>query len=246
VPVRALSELSWTDIQATDRARVVAILPLGAVEAHGPHLPLGTDVIIAEAMAQAGADLLAQRGIQPLLLPSLAYAPAPYAADFPGTISIDPQAVTSIVQAIASSVSRHGIRYLALANAHFDPAHVRALRDATHGGDATVIFPDLTRQALVRRLTEEFQSGACHAGRYETSIVMAARPELVHETLRTALPANNRSLVEAHAAGLTTFKAAGGADAYFGAPADASAAEGRESIATLGAILADAVREAMK
>ncbi|HKV70817.1 MAG TPA: creatininase family protein [Gemmatimonadales bacterium] len=244
MPVRALSELSWTDIQALDRARVVAILPLGAVEAHGPHLPLGTDIIIAEAMARAGADLLAGRGLEPLLLPSLAYAPAPYAADFPGTISIDPQAVTSTIQSIASSVSRHGIRYLALANAHFDPAHVRALRNAT-GTDATLIFPDLTRRALAQRLTDEFQSGACHAGRYETSIVMAARPELVHETLRTALPANHHSLVEAHAAGQTTFKAAGGADAYFGAPAEASAAEGRESIAMLGAILADAVLEAL-
>lgn len=245
MPVRALSEFSWTDIQALDRSRVVAILPVGAVEAHGPHLPLGTDVIIAEAMARAGAELLATRGIQPLMLPTLSYAPAPYAADFPGTISVDPQAVTSIIHGIASSVSRHGIRFLALANAHLDPAQVRALRDATHGTDATVIFPDLTRRALAQRLTPEFQSGACHAGRYETSIIMAARPELVHETLRTALPANNRSLVDAHAAGQTTFKAAGGSDAYFGAPAEASAAEGHASIARLGEILADAVREAM-
>lgn len=245
MPVRVLSELSWTDIQSLDRARAVALLPLGAVEAHGPHLPLGTDVIIAEAMARAGADLLAQRGIPVLLLPALPYAPAPYAAAFPGTISIEPTAVTSTIQAIASSVSRHGIRYVALANAHFDPAQVRALRDATHGTDATVIFPDLTRRALAQRLTAEFQSGACHGGRYETSIVMAVRPELVHETLRTALPANNRSLVAAHSAGQTTFTAAGGPDAYFGAPAEASAAEGRESIAVLGAILADAVREAM-
>ncbi|HYK10722.1 MAG TPA: creatininase family protein [Gemmatimonadales bacterium] len=245
MPVRELGELSWTDVQALDRSRVVVILPLGAVEAHGPHLPLGTDVIIAEAMARAGAELLAPQGIQPLMLPTLSYAPAPYAADFAGTISIEPQAVTSTIHAIASSVARHGIRFLALANAHFDPAQVRALRDATHGTDATVIFPDLTRRALAQRLTAEFQSGACHAGRYETSIVMAARPELVHETLRTALPANNRSLVEAQAAGQTTFKAAGGSDAYFGAPAEASAAEGRESIARLGAILADAVREAM-
>lgn len=246
MPVRELGELSWTDIQALDRSRVVAILPLGAVEAHGPHLPLGTDIIIAEAMARAGAELLLPQGIQPLLLPALPYAPAPYAADFPGTISIDPHAVTSTIQAIASSLSRHGIRFLALANAHFDPVQVRAVRDAVHGTEAMVIFPDLTRRALAQRLTAEFQSGACHAGRYETSIVMAARPELVHETLRTALPANNRSLVEAHAAGQTTFRAAGGADAYFGAPAEASATEGRESIAKLGEILADAVREVMR
>ena len=245
MPVRSLSELCWTDVRALDRARVVAILPLGAIEAHGPHLPVGTDVIIAETMARAGAERLAARGLVPLLLPALPYAPAPYAADFAGTISIDPQAVTATIQTIATSLSRHGIRCLALANAHFDPAQVRAIRDATHGGDATVIFPDLTRRALAQRLTPEFQSGACHAGRYETSIVMAARPELVRETVRSALPANDRSLTAARTAGQTTFAAAGGPDAYFGAPADASAAEGQTTIALLGDILAEAVLEVM-
>jgi creatinine amidohydrolase len=246
VPVRSLSELCWTDVRALDRARVVAILPLGAIEAHGPHLPVGTDVIIAEVMARAGAERLAARGLVPLLLPVLAYAPAPYAADFAGTISIDPQAVTATIQTIATSLSRHGIRCLALANAHFDPAQVRAIRDATHDGDATVVFPDLTRRALAQRLTPEFQSGACHAGRYETSIVMAARPDLVRETVRSALPANDRSLTAAMTAGQTTFADAGGPDAYFGAPAEASAAEGQTSIAALGDILAEAVLEVMQ
>ena len=236
-----MSELAWTEVRALDGARAVAILPLGAIEAHGPHLPLGTDVIIAEAMARAGAERLLTRGLVPLLLPALPYAPAPCAADFAGTLSIEPQAVTATVQTIATSLSRHGIRCLALANAHFDPAQVRALRDATHGTDITVVFPDLTRRALAQRLTPEFQSGACHAGRYETSIVMAARPELVRETVRSALPANERSLTAAFAAGQTTFAAAGGPDAYFGAPAEASAAEGNATIAVLGDILAEAV-----
>lgn len=246
MPVRSLSELAWTEVQALDPARVVPILPLGAIEAHGPHLPLGTDVIIAEAMARAGAERLTARGIVPLLLPALAYAPAPFAADFAGTISIDPQAVTATIQTVATSLSRHGIRCLALANAHFDPVQVRAIRDATHGLEATVVFPDLTRRALAQRLTPEFQSGACHAGRYETSIVMAARPELVRETVRTALPANARSLTAAMAAGQATFAAAGGPDAYFGAPAEASAAEGRASIDVLGDLLAEAVLEVMQ
>lgn len=245
MPVRALSELSWTDVAALDRARTVAILPLGAIEAHGPHLPLATDVIIAEAMARAGAERLAARGLQPLLLPALPFAPAPYAADFAGTLSIEPQAVTVTIRAIAASVAHHGIKHLALANAHFDPAQVRALRDAVHGAEATVVFPDLTRRALAERLTPEFRSGACHAGRYETSILMAIRPDLVRETLRSALPANNRSLVAAHAAGQTTFAAAGGSDAYFGAPAEATADEGRATVATLGDILAEAVLAVM-
>jgi len=244
VPARALSDLSWTDVAALDRGRVVAILPLGALEAHGPHLPLGTDVIIAEAMAHAGAEHLAARGLDPLLLPPLSYTPAPFAAEFPGTVSLDPDTLSGTIRAIASSLVRHGIRVLALANAHFDPAQVRALRDAAETSEATIVFPDLTRRVLAERLTPEFRSGACHAGRYETSIVMAARPDLVRASARS-LAANPRSLTAAIGSGRTTFTAAGGPDAYFGAPADATPAEGRETIAVLGAILAEAVLEVM-
>ena len=240
MPPRALSDLTWTEVAALDRARAVAILPLGAVEAHGPHLPLGTDVIIAEAMARAGAERLAARGLEPLVLPPCAYTPAPFAAGFPGTLSLSPAALTSLVTDVAASLDRHGIRVLALANAHFDPAQVDALRRAVAKAPGTVVFPDLTRRALAERLTPEFRSGACHAGRYETSIVLAARPDLVGAAART-LPPNPRSLTEAFAAGRHTFEAAGGPEAYFGAPAEATPAEGRESIAVLGEILADAV-----
>jgi creatinine amidohydrolase len=69
----------------------VAILPTGAMEAHGPHLPLSTDVIIAEAMARDGAARLAARGMEAVLLPALAWTPAPFAAGFPGTLSIRPE-----------------------------------------------------------------------------------------------------------------------------------------------------------
>jgi hypothetical protein len=62
VPVHSLASLTWPAVRDLPAARTVAVLPTGAIEAHGPHLPLGTDVIIAEAMARAGADLLAARG----------------------------------------------------------------------------------------------------------------------------------------------------------------------------------------
>jgi creatinine amidohydrolase len=97
----------------------------------------------------------------------------------------------------------------------------------------------------VFRLTEEFQSGACHAGRYEGSIVMAERADLVRESVRRGLPANPASLSTAIREGKRTFEEAGGARAYFGWPADATAEEGRATIAALGAILADAVLDAL-
>ena len=250
MPVYSLASLTWTAVRELPAARTVAVLPAGAIEAHGPHLPLATDVIIAEAMARAGAARLAAQGLHVLLLPALAIAPAPFAAEFAGTLDVPPEATTMIVKAVLQSLAAHGCRAAAIANAHHDPAHVAALRRALGELDPqsglVAVFPDLTRRRWAERLTAEFRSGACHAGRYETSIVLAERPDLVRTDVMASLTPNPRSLVDAIREGRTTFTAAGGAHAYFGFPAEATAEEGRAIVETLGAILADAVVEAIE
>jgi creatinine amidohydrolase len=247
--VHTLAALTWPAVQDLSAERTIAVLPIGAIEAHGPHLPLGTDIIIAEAMARAGAERLAARGLDVLLLPALALAPAPFASEFPGTLHTPAEATTLMVTGIVRSLRVHGIQLTAIANGHHDPAHVQALRsavkDVAASAGGTLVFPDLTRRRWADRLTPEFRSGACHAGRYEGSIVLAERPDLVRQDLMTALPPNPRSLIEAVRNGNETFTEAGGPDAYFGFPADATAAEGREIIAVLGTILESAVIEAM-
>ena len=250
MPVHRLASLTWPAVRDLSAAETVAVLPTGAIEAHGPHLPLGTDVIIAEAMARAGADLLAARGFDVLLLPALTMAPAPFAAAFAGTVNAPPEATTLTVIGVARSLAAHGIRATAIANAHHDPAHVEALRRAltdlsTSDANAIVVFPDLTRRRWAERLTPEFRSGACHAGRYEGSVVLAERPDLVRADVMAALAPNPQSLVDAIRSQQMTFAAAGGPDAYFGCPAEATAEEGRTIVDTLGAILAEAVEEAL-
>lgn len=245
MPVRELAHLAWPDVGGFERDRCVAILPVGAIEAHGPHLPLATDVLIAEGMARRGAERLSARGLDVLLLPALAYAAAPFATDFPGTLSHDPAAVTAQIVGIADSLARHDFELLALANAHLDPAHLGALRAAADqigpGGALRLAFPDVTQKPWATRLTAEFKSGACHAGRYETSLVMAIRPELVREEVCRSLAPNARSLSTAIAAGQKSFVEAGGPRAYFGYPAEATPEEGRETLALLGGILEEAV-----
>lgn len=245
-PARRLADLTWPEVEALDRSRLVGILPVGATEAHGPHLPLATDVIIAEAMAEAGAARLSAAGYLPLLLPPLAYTAAPFAAGFAGTLSVSQATVTSLVLDLARGATRLGARLLALANSHFDPAHLGSLYTAVETARAEglvpVVFPDVVRKPWALRLTDELKSGACHAGRYEGSIVAAARPDLVRDALRRGLPANWRSLSVAIREGKRSFEEAGGPQAYFGDPAAATAEEGRTTIETLGAILAEAVQ----
>lgn len=245
---RQLTEMTWEEARDLDRGRCVAILPVGAIEAHGPHLPLGTDVVIAAAMARAGAEALAGRGIEAVVLPPFAYTAAGFAEAFPGTISLAAGTVAAAVVDIARSLSRHRFAGLAIANAHLDPDHLAALSAAVEAcrdeGLLPVVFPDLTRSPWGGRLTEEFRSGACHAGRFEGSVVLAERPEQVREDIRPALPPVEVSLSEAIRAGATSFEAAGMERAYCGDPAGATAEEGRETIDVLGGIVADAVAEA--
>jgi creatinine amidohydrolase len=151
---------------------------------------------------------------------------------------------------VVRSLAAHGIRVTAIANAHHDPAHVEALRRAvtevsTSDPNAIVVFPDLTKRRWAERLTPEFRSGACHAGRYEGSVVLAEQPDLVRADVMAELAPNPRSLVDAIRSQQRTFAAAGGPDAYFGFPADATAEEGRAIVDALGAILEEAVIEAM-
>ena len=244
------AENTWPSVRDAMRSgrRALAILPCGATEAHGPHLPLSTDVIISETMALHALAALEQGGYAVAILPSLAYMPAAFAAAFSGTITVSAEAAKGLVLDIAMSLKAQGFACLALANSHFDPANVAMLRaaaDEVRARGLPVAFPDFTRRKLAQALTEEFRSGACHAGQYETSLVMAARPDLVNEAARSQLDDNPASLTDAFARGARSFSEAGGPEAYFGYPRHASAAEGVESYKIMAALLVEAISEAM-
>jgi creatinine amidohydrolase len=244
----AFAENAWPAIRdaLASGKPVIAILPCGATEAHGPHLPLNTDVIISEGMAAHALPALSQRGYFTAILPPLAYMPAGYAERFPGTVTVSAASAKALLIDIAVSLKAQGFACLALANSHFDPANVAMLRDAAkeiRAQGLAVAFPDFTRRALAQTLTAEFQSGACHAGQFETSLVMAVRPDLVDEAARRQLPDNPASLTDAFAKGARTFEQAGGPDAYFGYPQTASPAEGTTSFRIMGEALVAAIED---
>jgi len=252
MPDRAhdLARLAWPDVAAllAQQGGCAAILPVGATEAHGPHLPLDTDVTIALGMARRAAALLAARGRACVVLPPLAYSVAEYAAPFAGTLSLPPATARAMLTDVLAAAAASGFRPLAVANAHLEPAHVEtvraALADLQVRCGAQAVFPDVTRRALAQRLTDEFRSGACHAGRYEGSLVLADDPEAVKDQVRRTLPEVPISLVEAMRAGHKDFLQAGGRQAYFGRPAEATAEEGRATFATLAALLVEAIEGA--
>ncbi|MEX2467332.1 MAG: creatininase family protein [Gemmatimonadota bacterium] len=248
MPVHRFAEMTWEEVRDADLGRAVAILPVGAVEAHGPHLPLGTDVVIAEGMARSCGHALSDAGRTAFILPPMWYTAAAFARAFPGTVSVAPDTVRATVTQIAEALGAQEIGILAIANAHLDPVHLASLQEAAGvaapPSSARIVFLDLTRRHVAERLTDEFRTGACHAGRFEGSIVLAEAPEQVRSGIAAKLEPVPASLSDAIREGKRSFEEAGGERAYFGWPADATAEEGRASVETLGSLLAALVLEA--
>jgi creatinine amidohydrolase len=243
--VTDLAKLTWTDAASLLERGCAAILPVGSTEAHGPHLPLDTDVTIALGMARRAAQRIEAAGRACVVLPPVAYSVTDFAGPFAGTLSVRPGTAVALLTDVLAAAAARGFCPLAVANAHLEPAHVETVRAAVaevqERTGTRVAFPDVTRRRLAERLTEEFQSGACHAGRYEGSLVLADDPAHVKDDVRAALPEVPISLVDAIAAGHADFLAAGGAQAYFGSPAAAGAEEGRATFELLATMLVEAI-----
>jgi creatinine amidohydrolase len=211
----------------------IALWPVGAIEPHGPHAPLGTDTLISIGMCERAAARLENA----VVLPALPFGVTRYAAAFPGAIGISERTLRAMVLDVAEAVAENGFRRLVIVNNHFEPEQVATLRDVTH--EAGALYLDLVRRRNAERLTEEFRRGSCHAGRYETSLVLAEAPSLVEDA--GALPPNEVDMPAAMAAGKTDFLAMGMDRAYCGAPAEATAEEGRETFETLTDLLVELI-----
>jgi creatinine amidohydrolase len=228
---------------------VVAILPVGSTEAHGPHLPLATDVILSEEMSNRAARKLIARGYDALVLPAVAYSVTDFSADFPGTISIRKATTVALIRDICVSLYKQGARLVVIANSHLEPEHIAAINEAIAQVKAEtgreVAFPDKRKRRWASTLTEEFRRGDCHAGAYETSLVLAARPELVREEVREGLKPVRISIAEKIREGVESFREAGASDAYFGNPREASIEEGEATYEVLAEMLVTATLEAL-
>ena len=246
----AFQILTWKEAREAINRGVVVILPIGSTEAHGPHLPLATDVIISEEMSLRAAEKLNAQGIETLVLPALAYSVTDFSADFAGAVSIKKDTAVALIHDICTSLYAQGARLVAIANSHLEPEHISSINEAIEQvkqeTGRAVVFPDKRRRRWAATLTEEFRRGDCHAGSYETSLVMAARPELVREDVRQSLERVPISISEKIKEGARTFIEAGGTEAYFGDPRAASREEGEATYEALSDMMVTAVMEALE
>jgi creatinine amidohydrolase len=226
------ADLAYPELEGRDGA--VHLLPLGATEPHGPHAPLATDTVISVGVCRRAAERL--RGeLDVLVLPPVPYGVTRYGADFPGAVSISEETLRALVTEIAANFER-----VVLVNSHLEPEQVWTLRDL-----GLPLF-DVTRRERAERLTDEFRAGAGHAGRYETSLVLADRPELVNRGRMATLEAKMIDMPAAIRSGQTSFVAMGMDQAYAGAPAEATAEEGEQTFDALADMLVELIREVVR
>jgi creatinine amidohydrolase len=225
---------------------LVVLVPVGSVEPHGPHLSLVTDTEISLGAAARAVGLLAAHSLTARIAPPVAYGVTECAGGFPGAVSVPGAVLTAYLAAVVDGFLASGAVHVCLVNNHLEPDHDAAVRAAVAGRDparASVASP-LTRR-WARTLSDEFKRGACHAGRYETSLALARDAALVDEAARAGLPEVPVSLSDKLRAGVTEFRAMGMTRAYAGAPAEASAAEGRQLFDRLGEMVAGEVLGAL-
>jgi creatinine amidohydrolase len=238
-----MSEMTWTEVDQAMKDRPVALVPVGATQAHGPHLPVSTDSVIATEMARRGALKLKERGISALILPPVSFTVAEFGDSFPGTISLPAETAQVLVRDLCVTLAKK-FRAVALVNLHLEANHVETLKKAVEEAKkagTSVCFTDVTKKRWVETLGEAFLAGD-HAGAFETSLMMAAAPQMVREKTRISLPPIE-GLNPGLKKGAKTFTEAGGEDAYFGDPTAASAEEGETFFEALSEILTLSVME---
>lgn len=175
------SELSLRDMRALDMERVIAVLPVAAVEQHGPHLPLGVDAMIMEGCVARVAQRLPD-DLDAVFLPAQNIGVSIEHRDFPGTLTLSHETAAHMLGEIAESVLRAGVRKLVLLNSHGGNsgliAQVALELRARHG--ALVVTCGWSRFGYPDGLfgADELRHGI-HGGDVETSLMLAFRPELV-------------------------------------------------------------------
>jgi creatinine amidohydrolase len=179
-----MDRLSWTDIRAEqERGRGTVVVAFGATEQHGPHLPLATDALLGDHLARLVADRL-----DAFVAPTVRIGCSEHHLEFPGTISFSQDTFHRIVADIVASLARGGFDRVILIPTHggnFGPLGDAVEKLGPDPGIEVRALTDLTALLAIAQLGESehgvpMGEGGLHAGEWETSMLVAIHPDLVH------------------------------------------------------------------
>ncbi len=254
-----LAQIPFPEVERVARnGRALVILPVGVVEEHGAHLPLGADSFAAEAYAAACATQLEENGYEVIIAPTVPYGVARAAIDFPGTLSLEPQTLKSLIVEIGRSLAKHRLNRLVILNGHRDKHHMEAL-----GKARDILAEDKLAQVLcVGFVTDPALTAACHregvhdlsrsarpdreghGGEWETSLGLYCFPQYVRRDIIGQLEPNFDYDVEAFRNETKDYWSLSGGRGYFGSPQSGNAETGRKIVEIRGGNIARVILKA--
>jgi len=254
-----LAKIPFTEVaRLAQSGKALVILPVGVVEEHGAHLPLGVDSFAAEVYSAATAPYLEEAGYEVVVAPTINYGVARAAIDFPGTLSLEPETLRSMVVEIGRSLSRHGLSRLVILNGHRDKHHMKALDDAKK-----ILVEEKAAQVLCAGFAHDDEiTAACyregvkqfyksprpdregHGGESETSLALYAFPETVRQEIIPQLEPNFDYDVEAFRNETKDYWSISGGRGYFGWPQAATAETGKHLVTVRGQNIANVILKA--
>jgi len=254
--VKHLAKIPFPEVAHVARSgKALVMLPVGVVEEHGAHLPLGLDSFAAEVYAASAAPHFEEKGYEVLIAPTISYGVARAAIDFPGTLSLEPETLRSMVVEIGRSLARHGLKRLVILNGHRDLHHMKALDEAkkilVEENSAEVICvgfasdPEMTA-ACYRAGVRQFYNSPRpdregHGGESETSVALHSFPELVKQNILKTLDPNFDYDVDAFRNETKDYGSISGGRGYFGSPQAAMAETGKNLVEIRGRNIAQVI-----
>ena len=230
-------KLTMPEFEAARDASRLVILPVGSIEEHGPHLPLGTDILHAIEVAHRAAVL------RPVLVAApLYYGICRSTREHPGTVSLSGDTLRALLRDLGREFYRQGLRRLIFISGHAGGTHMCALVEAgeallTEFADlrlAVVNILELLREVLAARPDLVKTRGDSHAGEVETALMLAAHPDLVKGRAPAEWPGFPKYE-------LVRDKRRHWPGGVWGDPAPATAAQGEEILAAEAARLAQLI-----
>ena len=254
-----LAKIPFPEVKRlAEGGRALTILPVGVVEEHGAHLPLGMDSFAAEVYAASAAAHLEEAGYEVVIAPTINYGVARAAIDFPGTLSLEPETLRAMIVEIGRSLARHGLDRLVILNGHRDLHHMKALDEAK-----TILVEEKTAQVLcVGFVSDPEMTQACyregvrqfyqsprpdregHGGESETSVALNSFSQLVKKEIIGELDPNFDYDVEAFRNETKDYGSISGGRGYFGWPQAATAETGKQLVAVRGRNIANVILKA--
>jgi creatinine amidohydrolase len=234
--VLRLSQMPWREVRVAGERGAVAVLPIGSQEQHSEHLPMGTDTLLVEAALDNTAQLLDAEGPELVRLPALPFGHSPHHL-FAAAVSLSDEVLLAVLTDVLDSLVRSGFRRVLVVNGHGGNEEIMRLAVKRGALRYDVAFAACSYWAVVRPdgEPEDPDRTPGHAGWFETSLMLAAHPDLVRAPAEWQEPAEAPLFDERH----------GEWERVRGTTDDAAAADagvGRELLVRRARGLADAIR----